>query len=160
MLLEGHGLLGFDIRAKTGTLFDSGDQKFTTTTGAKVGEAAAAVLSHPSGTKNRYVQVNSFNLTQNLILDALERVSGSKFTMDKGSVAELFAVGKKHLEENDWDGGYYKLVTAAIYSSNEAKNFPGKAEHWNKVLGIEQQETVDEMVARVVVKAHSPANRK
>lgn len=156
--MEGKGLLGLDIRTRTGTLFDSGDQKFTTATVAKVGEATAAVLLHAEETKNQYVYVNSFKLTQNLVLEALERVSGSKFSMDKMSVAEILAVGKKSFEEGDWDGAYYKLVTALVYSGNEAVYFPEKAEHWNKVLGLAQEETVDEMIGRVLAEVPSPAN--
>lgn len=150
MLVEGQGLLGLDIRTKTGTLFDTGDEKFTTTTLAKVGEATAAVLLHPAETENQYVQVKSFTLTQNLVREALERASGSKFAMDQMSVAELFAAGKKHMSEGDWGSAYYKSVTALVYSGMEATCFPEKAEHWDKVLGLGQGETVDEMICRVL----------
>lgn len=155
MLLEGQGLLGLDIKAKTGTLFDSGDQKFTTTTVTKVGEATAAVLVHAASTRDQYVQVSSFSLTQNLVIEALERISGSKYAMDKMSVAQLLAVGKGHLEKGDWDHAYYKLVTAVVYSDNNAVHFPEKAERWNKVLGLVQEETVDEMIGRVLASVQS-----
>lgn len=160
MLLEGQGLLGLDIKTKTGTLFDSGDLKFTTTTVAKVGEATAAVLRFPKETRNQYVHVHSFELTQNLIWEALERVSGSKFLMDNMSVAELLAIGQERMGNGDWDGAYYKLVTALVYSGLEAACFPDKAEHWNNVLRLKQEETIDEMIERVLANVALPEDRE
>lgn len=158
MLLEGQGLLGLDIKTKTGTLYDSGDQRFTTTTIEKVAEATAAVLRHSEQSKNQYVHVNSLELSQNLLLEALERVSGTQFSMNNMSATDLLAVGKSHLEKGDWDGGYYKVVTAIVYSGNEATCFPGKADKWNKVLGLSQEETVDEMIERVLACSGSSKN--
>ena len=70
--------------------------------------------------------------------------------MDKMSVAELLADGEKHLTEGDWDSAYYKLVTALQYSGHKAAHLPERAKHWNKVLGLGQEETVDEMIGRVL----------
>lgn len=142
--------MGLDVRTRTGTLFESGDQEFTATTVSKVGEAAAAVLLHPDETKNQFVQVSSYTLTQNLVLQALERVSGDKFAMGRMSVAELQPDGEKCLAEGDWGSAYYKLVTAFLYSRHEGAYFPEKTAYWNKVLGLEQEETVDEMIRRVL----------
>lgn len=149
MLLEGHGLLGVDIKTKTGTLYDSGDQRFTATTISKVGDATAAVLLHPAETKNQYVQVSSFDLTQNIVLETVEKVSRRKFTMEKKSVAGLLTEGQKLLEEGD-DGAFYKLVTAMAYSGNEAMYFPEKARLWNQTLELETEETVDSMIEEVL----------
>lgn len=156
MLVEGNGLVGLDVRARTGTLFDSGDQRFTATTVGRVGEAAAAVLLHPDETRNRHVHVASFLLTQNLVLAALERVSEAKFAVEKMSVAELFADGEKRLAEGNLRDGYYKLVTAFLCSGHDAGCFPEKAAYWNGVLGLGGEETVDQMIGRVLADVAPP----
>ncbi|KAJ3529840.1 hypothetical protein NM208_g4075 [Fusarium decemcellulare] len=152
MLLEGHGLLCLDVKSKTGTLVDSGDPQFTTTTVEKVGEAVAAVLLHPKETENQYVQVGSFNLNQKQIVEALERLSGTNFNLDTLSNAELYARGMKHIDEGDWYTGYYELATTAVYSDSEVTFFPDKAAHWNKILGLFQEESLDDVISRVLAR--------
>ncbi|KAM0188017.1 hypothetical protein ACHAPI_010794 [Fusarium lateritium] len=81
LLIEGRGLLCLDIKTKTGELVDSGEPRFTTTTVSQVGKATAAVLSQSHKTKNQYVQVGSYNTTQKQIIEALEKISKTKFEL-------------------------------------------------------------------------------
>ncbi|KAF4964885.1 hypothetical protein FSARC_7230 [Fusarium sarcochroum] len=155
MLVESHGLLCLDIKSKTGELVDSGERKFTTTTVSQVGEATALALLHSQKTKNQYVQVGSFNVTQKQLVEALERISGAKFTLKELGNKELYARATKHIEDGDWDTGYYELATATTYSDSEVTYFPEKAAHWNAVLGLVQEESFDEMVSRVLKKVSS-----
>lgn len=140
-------------------MLDFGEHKFTATTLTKVGEATAAVLLRPEETKNQYVQVSSFTLTQRLVRETLEKKSGGKFYMNEMTVAELFAVAKKYQEEGDKQGAYHRLVTAFVCSGNEGVCFPEKARHWNKVLGLDQKETLDEVIERVLVNVSNTENR-
>ncbi|VUC29821.1 unnamed protein product [Clonostachys rosea] len=152
MLEEGRGLLGWDIKTASGTLFDSGNQRFTASTLRKVAEAITAVLLHADETKNQYVQVSSFNLSQNTVWEALEKVHGKPFAMKRMSTADLQALATKHLAGGDLDSAYYELVTAAVYSGSEVIHFPERAAHWNSILGLVQDESLDEMVERVLTK--------
>ncbi|KAF9783635.1 hypothetical protein IL306_008762 [Fusarium sp. DS 682] len=150
MLIEGKGLLCLDIKNKTGELVDSGEPKFTTTTVSQVGEATAAALIHSDKTKNEYVHVASYNTTQNQVIEALERILGTKFKLNKLDNRDLFARAIKHIEDGDWGTGYYELATATIYSDAPVTYFPEKAAHWMEVLGLSQDETFDEMITRVL----------
>ncbi|KAM0318827.1 hypothetical protein ACHAPQ_010547 [Fusarium lateritium] len=149
LLIEGRGLLCLDIKTKTGELVDSGEPKFTTTTVSQVGKATAAALSQSHKTKNEYVQVGSYNTTQKQIIEALEKISKAKFELKALDHKELFARATKH-KEGDWDTGYYELATATMYSDCEVTYFPEKAAYWNNVLGLEQDESFEEMIARVL----------
>ncbi|KAI1110068.1 hypothetical protein F5Y14DRAFT_430135 [Nemania sp. NC0429] len=149
MLEEGNGLLGLDLASKAATIIDDGDQDFTASTIDLVAKATAAILLHPEETRNRYVQVHSFTLTQNSLLEALERVSGAKFSTTRTSRGELHALAKKHLARSVDDSGHYELVTATVLSGSKLVLFPERAAHWNKVLGLAQEEDLDEMVRRV-----------
>ena len=150
-MIEGN-LLGFDVKTKSGALFDSGEAKFTASTINKATQAVASVLLHPEETKNKYVYVSSFDLNQNAILESLERVSGSKFSMDKSKAEDLLATGKKHLEEGQWDKAYYELVTALTYSGFEFGVFSEKTKYWDEVLGLEQNETMDDAAKWVLAR--------
>jgi uncharacterized protein YhfF len=150
MLIEGRGLLCLDIKTKTGELVDSGEPKFTTTTVSQVGKATAAALSQSHKTKNEYVQVGSYNTTQKRVIEALERISKTKFQLKSLDNTELYARATKHIEEGDWNTGYYELATATVYSDCAVTYFPDKAAHWNAVLGLEQDESFDDMISRVL----------
>ncbi|KAJ4244037.1 hypothetical protein NW762_014650 [Fusarium torreyae] len=152
MLMEGRGLLCLDIKTKTGELVDSGEPKFTTTTVSQVGKATALALLQPQKTRNQYVQVGSFNTTQSQLLEALERISGTKFELKDLGNKELYARATKHIEDGDWGTGYYELATATVYSGSEVTYFPEKAADWNAELGLIQEESFDEMVSRVLKK--------
>ncbi|KAI0456791.1 hypothetical protein F5B21DRAFT_466751 [Xylaria acuta] len=152
MLEEGNGLLGIDVRSKTATIIDSGNQEFTASTMSLVGKATASILLRPGESKNRYVQVHSFTLTQNLILEALERITGTKFSKNKMGREELLALATKHLEEGDYDHGHYELVTAAVYSGSPFTFFPGRATRGNELLGLVEAEDLDGMIKRILAK--------
>lgn len=142
--------MSWDLKSRRGTLYDSGTTTFTVSTLSTVINAIVATLCNASLTKNQYVNVSSFNLTQNIILQSLERVSGTKFTMEKMSLEKLYEMGEKHVEEGQWEVGYGELVAATVYSGSKLVYFPEKAERWNKTLGIQTEETFDEMIRTVL----------
>lgn len=150
MLLEGNGLLCLDLKTKTGELVDSGEARFTTTTTAQVAKAAAAALLHSEKTKNEYVYVSSFNITQSQLIEAIERLSGEKFKLGAVSQKDLNNRATKHIDEGDWLRGYYELATTTTYSDSPATYFPDQAARWMKELGLVQDETFDELIARVL----------
>jgi hypothetical protein len=116
-----------------------------------VAEATASVILHPEETKDRYIQVRSFNSTQNMVLEALERISGCKFYINKMSRVEVLTRAAKHSEEGCYDNGYYKLVTTTVYSGSKVVNFLGRATKGNKVLSLVEEENLDGMIKRVLI---------
>ena len=150
MLVEAQGLLSLDIRTMTGELVDSGKPRFTTTTTAQVGDAVAAALVHSDKTKNQYVYISSFDTTQNELVETIERISGRKFTLGKVGGKELYARGTKHVEDGEWVKGYYELASAVTYNDEPMTYFPDKSAHWMKELGLVQEETLDEVISRVL----------
>lgn len=73
----------WDSKTKTFVKFDDGETPFDCSSVAQVGRAAVAVLSeeHLERTKNQYVYVRSGRLTQNRVLEILERESGQNWTV-------------------------------------------------------------------------------
>ncbi|GKU07625.1 unnamed protein product [Fusarium langsethiae] len=150
MLIEGKGLLCLDIKSKTGELVDGGRPKFTTTTVSQVGEATAAALMHFDETKNQYVHVSSYNVCQEQVVEALERISGTKFALEPLSNVDLYARATKYVGEGNWVTGYYELATSTVYSDAKVTYFPDQAQYWKRPLGLGEGESFDEMITRVL----------
>ncbi|UZP44984.1 hypothetical protein NXS19_012796 [Fusarium pseudograminearum] len=115
-----------------------------------IGEATAAALVHCDKTKNQYVHVSSYNICQEQVIEALERISGTKFALQALSNVDLYARGTKNVEEGNWSTGYYELATSTVYSDAEVTYFPDKAEYWKKVLGLDDGESLDTMITRTL----------
>jgi hypothetical protein len=70
------GFFGFDPKAHTATIWDSGDTKFSATNLPTIGLAVARVLAHPAETANRSVYISSFETSLNEILGAYKTAIG------------------------------------------------------------------------------------
>src|SRR4051794_13634063 len=89
------GFFGFDLASKTATLIDGGTSVFTTTTLSTIGKALVAILEHRGETKNQYIFVSSFNVSQKDILDVVEKVDGQKWTVKHVTSEEVINNGKR-----------------------------------------------------------------
>ena len=158
MLKQGDGLVGWDIKTRSGTIYGSGDNRLVTTHFSQVPEAIAAVLAHFEETKNEFVYVSSLELTQTKVWEALEKATGQKFNIDRSDMATLHARAMEHMKRGDLGKAYYDLITWTAYNGGNVGYFPEKSEKWNKILGISQEETLDEMVARVVAEVDSKSH--
>ncbi|EKG16379.1 NmrA-like protein [Macrophomina phaseolina MS6] len=98
------GFFGFDLPSKTVTLIDGGTTVFTATTLPKIAKAVIAILEHADETKNKYVFISSFNVSQKDILDVVEKVDNKKWTVKHVTSEEVIANGKRVVEEGDFTG--------------------------------------------------------
>jgi uncharacterized protein YbjT (DUF2867 family) len=152
------GLLAWNLPARTATIFDGGDVEFEATNVAQIARGVAAALSsaHVEDTKNKYIYINSFTITQNQILSALEEVTGDKFVVTHSTKAEL---AKQALEMlKSWETsslgypvGSLELITAAIYGNGGLNEFSKTKGLWNERLGL-PKEDLKETVAWIVKK--------
>ncbi|KAH6656458.1 hypothetical protein BKA67DRAFT_531727 [Truncatella angustata] len=83
------GIYGFSFKDKTATIFDSGNQKVSTTSLAFLAKIVAAVLQHEEKTANQYIDVIESTVTQNQLLEIIEAEMGSKFTVRHISTNEV-----------------------------------------------------------------------
>lgn len=84
------------------TVFDGGDVPYEASNLAQIGRAVAAILSpdHFEKTSNQYVYINSFTLTQNSVIKALEKATGSKFKVTHMSSEEVWKQGQGKNEDS------------------------------------------------------------
>ncbi|KAK4862916.1 hypothetical protein LT330_010746 [Penicillium expansum] len=147
------GFGGLDVPERTATIFDGGDISYEATNLDQVGRAIARSLKSPDLTKNQYVYVNSFTVTQNKVLSALERATNEKFTLSESTVEDLWQDGATKLKEGQ-PLGTVSMIAASIYGKGGLASFSQTKGLWNKVLGL-PQEDLDEFVRGYV--ARGPA---
>lgn len=142
------GFLGFDLKTKTATIYDSGGTMTNFTNLDAVGKATVGILTHPVETANRYVFIISFQATQNYILYVLETVTGEKWNVKKTTCEEESRLGREMMEKGDWSGVGHAIM-AASYSGGKYDFTQGR-ELDNQLLGVPQDEDPEKIVELIV----------
>ena len=137
--------LHFDIPARKALILNSGDEKWATTNVATIGLATARTLLKLEETRNRWLLVQSFSISQNEVLAALEKATGGEWEVQrlpgKGFITEEAAKAK----QGDV-GAMYELIFGHLVSGTDHQSQPDFA---NELLGIEE-ENLEEVVRKVV----------
>ena len=142
------GFLGFDLKTKTATIYDSGDTVTNFTNLDAVGQATLGILVHPAETANRYVFINSFRVTQNEILKALETAAGEKWNIKKTTCEEESRLGREMMEKGDWRGVGHAIMGAS-YSGGKYDFAQGR-ELDNQLLGVPHVEDLEKTIELIV----------
>ncbi|KAI1141451.1 NmrA-like family protein [Hypoxylon sp. FL0543] len=142
------GFFGYDLKHHTATIWDDGNQKFSSSTRTNVAKAVSGVLKHPETTANRYVFVSSFETSMNELLSALEKAQGVKYSISHTKTEDEIAEGRAALAKGDFMRAH-KLMLAANLLPGHGNNFAAEEKLWNDELGV-PRESVEEVVARIV----------
>lgn len=144
------GFGGWDLGARSVTIYNGGDIPYEATNLDQVGRAIAKSLKIPELTKNQHVYVNSFTVTQNKVLDALERITGDKFTVSHSTVEDLWQGGATQLKEGQ-PLGLLAMIAGTIYGKGGLANYSATKGLWNGKIGLAQEsldETLESFIAR------------
>lgn len=141
------GLFGFDINSKVATLIDGGTAVFTTSTLSTIAKSTLAMLEHADETKNQYVFISSFHISQKDILDVFEKIDGQKWTVKHVTSEEIIAQGKKRLAEGDLMGATDLVGGGAL--SNQALGDSRPWGLWDGMFGL-QKEDLEQVVREVL----------
>lgn len=144
--IPGYG--GVNVPARIMTIYDGGDVPFEATNLDQVGKAIAKALKNSDITKNQYVYVNSFTITQNLVLEALERATGEKFKVLHDTVERLWQGGAAQVQDGHVMG-VLAMIAGAVYGKGGLGNFSATRGLWNEKLGL-ASEDLDEFVQQYV----------
>ncbi|CAM1501421.1 Fc.00g105830.m01.CDS01 [Cosmosporella sp. VM-42] len=138
----------------TGGLFDwdGGNKRFTLINEKQLSQAVVSVLEHPKETSNQYIYVYSVETSQNEILESLEEVTGTKWSVNSTTTEEQVSGGMKKLNAGDFSGAF-ALVRATCYGNSPGvqANYTKLPNLANKVLGL-KIDTVQNTVKRVLGK--------
>ncbi|KAI9927214.1 hypothetical protein ASPWEDRAFT_46682 [Aspergillus wentii DTO 134E9] len=133
------GFGGWNLPARTATIFDGGDIPFEATNLDQVGRAIAKCLTKPDLTKNQYVYVNSFTITQNQVLMSLETITNQKFVLSHGTVDGLWTDGATKWKEGQ-PMGVLTMIAGAVYGKGNLAQFSVRNGLWNDKLGLPQED--------------------
>lgn len=144
----------WNIAQRRATIYDGGNYEGEWTNVGRIGEAVAAALSpeHVAETANEYVYINSFTITQNQVLAALEKSTGQKFEVTEDTTAGL---RERLLERRKKDPSDFAaamgLIVASAYGQGEMNEYSKYVEGglWNKRLGL-GEESMEQTVRDIV----------
>lgn len=145
-----------DLEQKKGTLYDNGTAVWDVTNLSTVGLATARVLENAQKFRNQIVYINSFTGTQNEMIAALEKATGTKFALQQGSAEELTAKGREKLAAGDQMAGLDLIFGAFYRGGQDLMHHSAKNKLANDELGLPKEDL--ETTVRQVVSEGRPKN--
>ncbi|OAG42678.1 hypothetical protein AYO21_02961 [Fonsecaea monophora] len=125
------GFGGWNVPDRKVTIYDGGEIPYEATTLDQVGRGVTAILKHPDITKNNYVYINSFTITQNQLLEIFEKITGDQFAVTHDSSEQLWQSGFNQIQEGQRLG-----VLAQIASAFYAKGAELNLANYSKTRGL------------------------
>ncbi|KAL2260103.1 hypothetical protein VTK26DRAFT_6007 [Humicola hyalothermophila] len=133
--LDRFGLSVINLKDKTATVIDSGNEKWPASNLAHVGRAVAGILKHPDETANKYLATASFNLSQNELIAIVEELTGQKFPVATHETSsDLQKEGERKLEAGDYRAfvDFLRVHNSADGAGNALK----ESESANELIGV------------------------
>ncbi|KAK1238095.1 hypothetical protein MKX08_002674 [Trichoderma sp. CBMAI-0020] len=132
------GFGGWNLSTHSASIFDGGDIPYEATNLDQVGRGIAKCLKNPGLTRNQHVYVNSFTITQNEVLKALEKNLKKEFTVSEGSVEQLWEEGASQVKARE-PLSVLSMLSGAIYGKGNLAHFSSTRGLWNDRLNLPQE---------------------
>ena len=145
------GFLGFNLKERKASIWDSGTAPFSASNLSLIGEAVVRVLStaYVEDTKNKTVYVESHTTTQKKILAELEKQCGkdNKWTVEKVDGKKVFEDAQAKIQKGDvGPHSIYPVIQALAFADHL-----GKADHskksWNGRLELSNEDFANDIKA-------------
>ena len=146
----------WNIKNRTFTRFDDGEAAFESSSLTQVGKAIAASLlpENTAATRNEYIFVHSYSLTQNRLLDILKQSTGDdNWNVTQNTVSEVNAAGKeifhrwtkdKSLDElgdvPEFQMAIVLMITSGCFGLGNVNQFATKTKYWMEKLGLKEED--------------------
>lgn len=145
------GFLFFDLKTHTATIWDGGDVRFSTTNIAAVGKAVVGALANADRTKDRYIFTQSFCITQNQVLQALEKSTGKKWEVKHVKSADMIKDGKEKMSKGDLSGIALLIMGCILNGDVDVGGNLEKSEGIdNELVGLPKEEDLQATVDAIV----------
>lgn len=137
------GFLGFDVKSKTAEIWDDGEARFSSATLSTISKATVRVLepAYIEQTRNRDIFILSHTTSQNQILAIFEKLTGTKWTVDRVDSKPLIADLHKKLAAGDFGPQVvYGLIKAATFAGDAGNPGDYSKLSWNETLHVELED--------------------
>ncbi|KAL6710739.1 hypothetical protein ACN47E_007796 [Coniothyrium glycines] len=129
------GFLGFNGASKTATIFDDGKATFLATNLHDIGLAVVKALEKADITKNQYVYISGFKTSQSEVLAAVEKITGTKWTVVNKSTKEHIEEGRAKLQKGDFSG-VGNLIVGVTFDAEQQLGDYSSETLFNDKLGL------------------------
>ncbi|KAF7552453.1 hypothetical protein G7Z17_g4294 [Cylindrodendrum hubeiense] len=159
------GCYGFDVANKKVTFFDDGNTRINMSTLSLCGKTIVGLLSLKelpedendlsptiSQWRNKPIYVSSFLVSQREMLDSLQRVTGTTdkdWTIDHEESKARWERGVKMMQGGERIGFTIAMYTRTFFPNGDG-DFQSRNGLDNEVLGLTQEEDIDDASRRVV----------
>ncbi|KAF2848805.1 isoflavone reductase family protein-like protein CipA [Plenodomus tracheiphilus IPT5] len=133
------GFLGFNGANKTATILDDGKAVFSATNLHQIGLALIKSLEKADLTKNQVVYINSFQTSQEQILDTVEKISGVKWTVDKQSANSILEDATAKFQKGDYSS-IPALIQVVTFRAGDNLGDFAPVGLWNDKLGLPKED--------------------
>ncbi|RSL78313.1 hypothetical protein CEP51_008309 [Fusarium floridanum] len=140
-----HDFLGMHIKEKKFVVWDDGDGWFSTTTEENTALALVNALAKKwNETKNQVVWLSDFAITQNMLLAAIERISGQKYTVEKIDTLRFIEEKQAAVAAGD-PSAVYALIEIGFVTGKFGGHLEKEGRIVNELLGLPKI-SLDEVV--------------
>ena len=140
--------MGFNLKEHKATIFNHGNDTWSTSTFATIGQAVTNALLIPNKTANKYLFIDSFTISQNQVLASFEKATGAKWEVTRVDAEEEKKKGFEKISQGDFSGAM-SLIRYINCVDGHGGNYAEYRETANELLSLPKQ-TLDEALAKVV----------
>jgi len=142
-----NGFLGFDVKNRTATLYDQGQNQFSGATLATIANTIVAILHKPEVALNKRVYVADATFTQQQALNLFEKYTNNKWTVKNIATADARKDAEASLAQGNIGAAFVGYILSYVYGGSKGTVFDGKAV--NQQLGVPTV-SLDQIVQQIV----------
>ncbi|KAJ4214588.1 hypothetical protein NW759_010143 [Fusarium solani] len=140
-----HDFLGMHIKEKKFVVWDDGEGWFSTTTEENTALALVNALAKKwDETRNQVVWLSDFAITQNMLLAAIERISGQEYTTEKIDTLRFIEEKQAAVASGD-PYAVYALIETGFVTGKFGGHLEKEGLIMNELLGLPKK-SLDEVV--------------
>jgi hypothetical protein len=141
------GFMGFDLKEQKATIYNEGNDVWSTTTMATIGLAVKNAMLVPEAA-NKYIFIDSFTVSQNEVLVSLEKATKKKWEAKYVDAEEQKRIGMEKMAEGDFSGAML-LIRYINCVEGHGENFSRYEKTFNGLLSL-PKEDLDDVVVKIV----------
>ncbi|MCJ1404241.1 hypothetical protein MMC11_007466 [Xylographa trunciseda] len=144
------GFLGFDLATHKATIFNDGTDKWATSNLAQIGLAVKKAMLVPEKTANMYLYVESFTVSQKIVLESLEKATGEKWDVTTVDAEATKSAAQAELAKGNYSMPVFTdLIRYVNYVHGHGSNYVEDGLGSNELLSL-KTESLDETIAKLV----------
>ncbi len=140
--------MGFDLNGHKASIFNDGNDTWSTTTRSSIGLAVKNTILIPDKTANKYVYIDSFTVSQNQVLASCEKATGEKWEATQIDAKKIKTERLEKLSGGDFSGAM-SLIRYINCVDGHGGNYTEYKESANQLLSLPKQ-TLDEVMKGIV----------